>query len=183
MLMLQTVVVCVWATLLAAPGNAPLADPHRNFEPSHAEPAHAPVLQPLLDVDGTARQLDEWRDHKLLVVVFLGVECPMSKLYTSRLNELATQYSPAGVKLVGIFSNRHDGLPAMRQFAADYGLQFTILQDVGNVVADQFHAQRITQAFVLDAARTIRYSGRIDDQYAVGIQRGQPTSTELARCN
>src|SRR5262249_23926771 len=46
-----------------------------------------------------------------------------------------------------------------------------LLRDMGNDVADRFGAKRTPEAFILDQDRVIRYRGRIDDQYDVGIQR------------
>ena len=44
----------------------------------------------------------------------------------------------------------------------------------------RFGAVRTPEVFVLDRERTIRYRGRIDDQYVVGRQRPQPTRRDLA---
>ena len=43
-----------------------------------------------------------------------------------------------------------------------------MLKDRRNEVADLFGAERTPQVFVLDRERTVRYEGRIDDQYLVG---------------
>ena len=34
--------------------------------------------------------------------------------------------------------------------------------------------------FVLDESRAVRYRGRIDDQYAIGARRAEPTRRDLA---
>ena len=46
----------------------------------------------LSDHLGTKHSLGEWKAKRAVVVVFLGVECPLAKLYASRLNELALRY-------------------------------------------------------------------------------------------
>ena len=56
-------------------------------------------------------------------------------------------------------------------YAREHKITFPILKDPGNVVADQFGAERTPDAFVLDSSRTIRYRGMIDDQYGVGVAR------------
>ncbi len=40
--------------------------------------------------------------------------------------------------------------------------------------------ERSPEVFVLDERRLVRYRGRIDDQYGVGVQRPQPTRRDLA---
>ena len=54
------------------------------------------------------------------------------------------------------------------------------MKDVGNRVADQLGARRTPEVFLLDAKRTIRYHGRIDDQYLVGLSRDNPKRRDLA---
>src|SRR5437762_1140135 len=50
----------------------------------------------------------------------------------------------------------------------------------GNVVADQFGAQRTPEAVLLYAAGVVVYQGRIDDQFGIGYQQAKPTRRELA---
>ena len=57
------------------------------------------------------------KDAKLVVVAFLGVECPLSKLYGPRLAELAKQYESKGVAFLGVDSNRQDSVTEMAQYA------------------------------------------------------------------
>jgi peroxiredoxin len=115
---------------------------------------------------------DLLRGRKALAVVFLGTECPLAKLYSPRMTELAKDFDAKGVGFVGIDSNRQDAITELDGFARQQGLTFPILKDVGNKVADQFGATRTPEAFVLDAEGTIRYQGRIDDQYTFGAGVG-----------
>ena len=124
----------------------------------------------LQDFRGKAHSLADLKDAKLVVVAFLGVECPLSKLYGPRLAELAKDYEPKGVAFVAVDSNRQDAVTEMAQYAKTHQLEFPLLKDLNNKLADEMGAARIPQVFVLDADRKIRYAGRIDDQY--GIQTG-----------
>src|SRR5205807_2007043 len=56
---------------------------------------------------------------------------------------------------------------------------FPVLVDPGQKVADLFKAERTPEVFLLDAPRTVRYHGRIDDQYAVGADRRAPLRHDL----
>ncbi len=76
------------------------------------------------------------------------------------------------VALIGIDSNRQDAVTEMDAFSRLNHLTFPFLKDVGNKVADQFGATRTPQAFLLDADGTVRYEGRIDDQYSFGAGVG-----------
>ena len=91
----------------------------------------------LRDYRGAERSLDEFRNRRLVVVAFLGTECPLARLYGTRLAELARQYEPRGIAFLGISSNQQDSLSAIGQYAKQSGITFPILKDVGNVLADR----------------------------------------------
>lgn len=121
-------------------------------------------------------------DHaadQLVVVAFLGTECPLAKLYGPRLQKLADEYGPRGVRFVAVDSNSQDSLAEITAFVHRHDVQYPVLKDQANRVADQFGATRTPEVFVLDRARRVRYQGRVDDQYVVGIQRDQPTREDL----
>ena len=132
----------------------------------------------LRDHRGAERHLSDWRDSKLVVIAFLGVDCPLVKLYTRRLNDLARAHGPK-VAVVGINSNQHDQLRDIAQFVRAHGVNFPILKDSDNRIADLFGAQRTPEVFLLDSERKVRYRGRIDDQYSVGLQRPRPSRHDL----
>lgn len=126
----------------------------------------------LPDMHGRDRSLDELANNKLVVVAFLGVECPLARLYAPRLQELADEYAAKGVGFVAIDSNQQDSLTDLTGFAQQYGVKFPLLKDRDQSVADQFGAARTPEVFVLDDQRAIRYRGRIDDQYGQGSSSG-----------
>lgn len=134
----------------------------------------------LRDQDGAPHRLRDYADKSVVVVVFLGVECPLAKTYAPRLDELAKQYRSRGVALLAIDSNQQDSTTELAAFARQLKLSYPLLKDPGNRVADQFAAERTPQAFVLDRRQTIRYQGRIDDQYGIGYQRPEPTRRDVA---
>ncbi len=134
----------------------------------------------LHDYLGAEFSLSDWSDKPVVVVAFLGTQCPLAKLYGPRLQEMAKSYADQGVQFVGINSNRQDTLEEIGHYARLHKIEFPILKDPGNCVADQFGAERTPVAYVLDRERTIRYSGRIDDQYGVGFARKSASTRDLA---
>jgi peroxiredoxin len=126
----------------------------------------------LPDPEGQNHRLSDWKDRKLIVVVFLGVECPLARLYGPRLADLSRAYEARGVAFVGIHANQGESPADLARYAREHRIPFPLLRDVGNRVADHFGARRTPEAFLLDEKRAIRYRGRIDGQYDVGI-RGQ----------
>lgn len=125
----------------------------------------------LADPAGREHALAEMPDAKLIVVLFLGTECPLARLYAPRLNEMAADYADRGVRFVGINSNVQDTPEEIAQYVREHDISFPVLSDPRNVVADQFQAVRTPEVFLLDASRVVRYQGRIDGQFEPGVQK------------
>lgn len=134
----------------------------------------------LRDYRGKTHSLNDLQGKKGTVVLFVGTECPLVKLYAPRVAAMARQFAPQGIAFVLINSNVQDTNTEIASFARTHSLDLPILKDPGNVVADQFGAERTPEAFLLDADGTIRYRGRIDDQYGVGYQRPAANRADLA---
>lgn len=134
----------------------------------------------LRDPRGVEHSLSELRESPLVVVAFVGTECPLANLYIPRLLELAARYAPQGVGFLAINSNSQDSNSEVGEHARHYAISFPTLKDPTHAVADDFTALRTPEVFVLDRERRIRYRGRIDDQYGIGFQRPAPTRQDLA---
>ena len=131
--------------------------------------------------DGKAWSLtDDSRNAKVVVVLFLGTECPINNSYAPILAEMARKLAAKGVVFVGINSNQQDDRAAIAEHAKHYALPFPVLRDEGAKIAGRFAAERTPEAFVLDGALVVRYRGRIDDRFAKGVHRAQANRNDLA---
>ena len=117
---------------------------------------------------------------KVIVVLFLGTECPLNNVYMPRLGELYQEFRGKGVGFVGINANQQDNPQRVAEHARQHAIPFPVLKDAGNRVADQFGALRTPEVFLLDDQQVVRYRGRIDDQYGIGVQRPQAQRRDLA---
>jgi peroxiredoxin len=134
----------------------------------------------LPDSRGQKVSLASFKDRKAVVVIFVGTQCPINNAFMPRLGELHKEFASQGVQFLAINSNRQDSAEVIADHATKYAIPFPVLKDESNRVADQFDAKRTPEVFVLDAHRTIRYRGRIDDQFGIGYQRPKPTRRDLA---
>jgi peroxiredoxin len=134
----------------------------------------------LRDPRGKVHTLHDLADRPIVVLVFTGCRCPLARLYGPRLAELAREFEPQGVAFLGINSNTQDSLADVAAYAKTHGIPFPILKDPEHTLADAVGAVRTPEVFVLDADRVVRYWGRIDDQYAVGVQRPRTARRDLA---
>lgn len=140
-------------------------------EPAPGIPDETPVKEfRLQDFRGKTWSFAEVKQQKVLVLAFLGCECPLAGQYAETLRTIAEQH-PADVAVWGIFSNQQDAPSEMVAFAKAHRLEYPLLKDAGNVVADQLQATRTPEIVVLDANRVVRYQGRIDDQFTYGKSR------------
>lgn len=147
--------------------------------------ADSPAGQQIADFtlrnsQGDEISLSDFSDRKVIVVAFVGAECPLVRLYSHRLAELHQSLSGQGVTVLAIDSNQQDSAEDIKEFVKSQRIPFAVLRDPQNKIANRFGATRTPEVFVLDADRTIRYQGRIDDQFEVGLQRAQPSRHDLA---
>jgi peroxiredoxin len=133
----------------------------------------------LRDFRGKPLELTELDEHQIVVVAFIGIECPSASLYADRLRQLADRYRSRGVAFVLIDSNSQDSVTEIAHWAKKHLLELPVLKDVGNHVADQFAAERTPEVYVLDRQRVVRYRGRIDDQFSSMYRRPEPDETYL----
>jgi peroxiredoxin len=121
----------------------------------------------LADIYGVKHRLSDYAQRPAIVLALLGTECPLARLYAPRLTALAKKYEGQGVLFLGINSNAQDNVTELKNFARVNGLEFPILKDLNQVLADRLHATRTPAAYLLDTQRVVRYQGRIDDQYGL----------------
>jgi peroxiredoxin len=119
-------------------------------------------------VDGKDHGPADFKDAKLLVVVFSCNHCPYVVGSEERMIQFASDYAAKGVRMVAINSNeteKHptDSLEHMKQRAAEKKFPFAYLRDDTQEIALAFGALRTPHYYVFDADRKLRYTGRMDD--------------------
>src|SRR3990172_2739381 len=78
----------------------------------------------LQDYRGTSHRLADYHDSRIVIVAFLGTECPLAKLYTPRLASLFREYQPRGVAFLGINANRQDSITEVTAHARVHEIPF-----------------------------------------------------------
>src|SRR5262245_11378488 len=82
----------------------------------------------LPDYRGKVHSLSDYKD-KLVVLAFVGTECPLAKTYAPRLKSLAAEFEKAGVVFLGMDANQQDSLAEIGAFARVHEIAFPILKD------------------------------------------------------
>lgn len=122
----------------------------------------------LPDIKGNIVSLDDFKESKALLVVFMCNHCPFVKHIIKVLIELIYQYQPKGVAVVGISSNDVENFPEdspdkMREIAEKLGFTFPYLFDQSQDVAKAYYATCTPDFFLFDSRRKLVYRGQMDD--------------------
>lgn len=134
----------------------------------------------LKDAAGKTRTLAEFKDQKALVFVFVGTSCPISNSYAVPLSKLAASYRDRGVQVLGVNANPDETLAVVAKHAEEYRLDFPVLKDADQSLANRLAVKVTPEAFVLDQSRVLRYRGRLDSAYTSRTkQRKDPDCGEL----
>ena len=100
-------------------------------------------------------------NSEVLVVVFTGARCPISRAYSGVLSEVQSHYEKRGVRILAINSNESENIDKIRRAVQQDGIKLMTLKDNGHALADELGAQYTPEVFVLDRQRTVRYRGPI----------------------
>ncbi len=130
--------------------------------------------------DGTPFSLYGLAGKKAAVLVFLGTDCPNANVSLPRLIAMSKAYEGRGVAFLAINSNAGESAEAVAAHAKEHGIPFPVLKDPNNVVADLALADRTPEVIALDGRAAVRYRGAIDDQYAQGKRKPEPTRNYLS---
>jgi thiol-disulfide isomerase/thioredoxin len=169
------------AALLATPTFA--SDDEKRPSKSKSPPKPLEIGDRAVDfdlpgVDGKRHRLRDFDDAKVLVIVFTCNHCPTAQLYEERIQKLARDYRKQGVTLVAIspndakavrldelgYTDLGDSLEDMKVRAKQRKFDFPYLYDGETQKMSRRYGPRVTpHAFVFDAERKLRFSGRIDD--------------------
>jgi peroxiredoxin len=151
------------ATLLILAG-AVIAGSGRTDE-ALASPAIGTTVEDftLPDTNGKDHALNALKGKKGSVLIFISVQCPISNAYDERMAKLAQDYSERGINVIGINANKNESAEVVKQHASEKHLNFTILKDPGNKLADRLGAEHTPEAYYLDANNRLLYHGRIDN--------------------
>jgi peroxiredoxin len=124
----------------------------------------------LPDAYGKLHALDDFREKKVLAVVFMCNHCPYVKAVLPRLIDLQNAGAARGVQLVGINPNDATRYPddspeSMRRLAAEKNIPFPYLIDASQAAARAYDAVCTPDFFVYGPRRVLQYRGRLDDNW------------------
>ncbi|MFW5741236.1 MAG: thioredoxin family protein [Myxococcota bacterium] len=119
-------------------------------------------------VDGSIVSLDQFRDRKALLVMFICNHCPFVIHVRDEFGRLADDYLPKGLGIVAINANStkthpHDGPEGMKKLAEQQGWSFPFLFDEDQAVAKAYRAACTPDFYLFDGDMRLVYRGQLDD--------------------
>jgi len=126
----------------------------------------APDFQ-LPDTTGKIVTLADFKNQAALVAVFMCNHCPYVVHIRAGLAQLARDYAPRGVGIVGINANDAENYPAdsparMKDEVKSAGYIFPYLHDATQAVAKAYRAACTPDIFLFDRHRKLVYRGQLD---------------------
>jgi peroxiredoxin len=127
---------------------------------------NAPDFQ-LPDTGGKIISLADFKDKAALLVIFLCNHCPYVIHIRAGLAQLARDYAPRGVGIVGISSNDVKNYPAdspakMKEEVRTAGYIFPYLYDETQAIAKAYRAACTPDIFLFDKSQKLVYRGQFD---------------------
>lgn len=124
----------------------------------------------LRGVDGKIYSLDNFKDKKILCIIFMCNHCPYVIATQDRINQIARDYTDRSFALVGINPNDditypEDSFENMKLRAKEKGYIFPYLRDDTQETAKAYDAACTPDIFLYDKNRILKYRGRIDDNW------------------
>ena len=134
----------------------------------------------LCEVSGQDLPRELQKEGKTRVVVFLGLDCPISQKYMPSLNTLANAYAKKGVHLQAIIPGQTKK-KAIKNFVSEYQAAFPILADREYAWVTALSATVTPEVFVFDEGSNLQYRGAIDNWfYELGGYRKEATEDYLS---
>lgn len=119
-------------------------------------------------ISGNTVSLDQFKNKKGLVVIFMCNHCPYVKYVLDGIIQLGRDYIPKEIGFVAISSNDVENYPEdspeqMQKLGVEKKFPFPYLYDESQEIAKKYHAACTPDFDVFDADMKCVYRGQMDD--------------------
>lgn len=131
------------------------------------------------DLDGHAMNPFGASSGKIVVLVFVRRDCPVSGRYAPAIQRISKRYADDATFWL-VYPDKSDTAQAIRKSVAEFGYHLPVLRDPQRKLVKLAHVQITPEVAVFDRNRHLIYDGRIDDWYIdLSRARAAPTTHEL----
>ena len=115
-----------------------------------------------VDLDGKPQDPVAGASGKVVVLVFLRTDCPVSNRYAPAIQQIATRYQRESLFFL-VFPAKTASAQVIRKYVDAYDYKLPALRDPQHVLVKQAHAQITPEVAVFDKRGTLVYHGRVDN--------------------
>jgi peroxiredoxin len=134
----------------------------------------------LSDQGGKTHTLADYADRDLLVLYVQGVGCPIARIAVPSYREVRAEFESKNVAFMMFNSNIQDNIPRIAREVDEFGIDFTVLKDEGQVLAKALGVERTAEVFVIDPkSREVFYRGPINDKLGYETQKNTASAHYL----
>ena len=142
-------------------------------------PIFAQTQGTALDLDGRAMNPLAEDNGKVVVLIFVRRDCPVSARYAPTIRQISKEYAGTA-RFWLVDPDRNDTPQQIRTYLSDYGYQLPALRDPSRSLVKLSRVQITPEAAVFNSAHQLVYEGRIDNWYVdISRARSAPTTHEL----
>lgn len=139
-----------------------------------------PASQTVVDVYNSAAGELLQGHGKVLVLVFVRTDCPISNRYTPLLQQMEKKYAQEALFRL-VFPDRNESAEKIRSYLKEYGYDLAAIRDLDHALVKKTFAKITPESAVFNAKGELVYHGRIDNLYEhIGQARSAATTHELA---
>ncbi len=126
----------------------------------------------LLDHEGRSHRLSYYGDRKAIVLFVQGNGCPIARNSIAALEAVGDEFASDGVIVFGLNANLHDDRKSVAREAREYGIDFPVLIDETQLVAESLGVTRTAEVLLIATEGwRIVYRGPVDDRLHYETQR------------
>jgi len=140
-----------------------------------SEAARVSVDGSALDLSGAVVDPLKASNGKVVVLIFVRVDCPISNRYAPTIQRISRE-NAGRVAFWLVYPDRSESAEQIRKHEREFGYDLPALRDVQRSLVAESHALTTPEAAVFDANRKLIYHGRIDNLFE-DFGRARPAAT------
>jgi hypothetical protein len=129
------------------------------------------------DLDGNFIDLPQ-PEQKAAVLFFADINCPVANAYIPRINELNLEYGTRNVQFLVVYVQGNKPWSVARH-KNEFKIDPPVVIDYDGQIQRRLAPKVMGQVIVLAPDFSVTYSGRVDDQFAVGLRKPTAGTHEL----
>jgi len=135
--------------------------------------------QQALDLGGSLKDPLKGASGKVVVLIFVRTDCPISNRYAPLIQEMSLKYEREATFWL-VFPDKNESAEQIRNYEQEYGYKLPAFRDLDHALVKKSQVKVTPEVGVFDAKRKLVYHGRIDNLYRdFGKARRTATTHEL----